>query len=342
VRNEDGSKSLELSELIAESGIFSGNARGPDGFAEGENLVTEVTNLAGVVSTADLGNLYVAPGPMKPLIHEVKLDLQNLRLTAEVESGSTENNPNSNVAWIRAYHRDFPGGYAVLEPVIDFFRYPHRFETVLPSQFGEEHKEDVEVVAYVGPGVYETAVVSIESAEPVTVLRNETVTLTTWADFDDGAFVDTFEWRSPWLRFDIAPPAAVVFNFEGSTSTGAGPTLPGAPVNLTLQMDSTSPASWARFHWNAEYAKLPVGGLDTYRFLSRDAILDRDDITLRESQRVGATGATDVKAGDVLALRTLDGNPAKLYVETVTYSHSLISKWAQCDVRIRYVVFAQP
>jgi hypothetical protein len=335
VRNEDASHLQTLDEEVPGGGFFSGNALGDGGFDPGSALTVEVTNLAGVTTTKDLGTLYAEPAPQPPVIHSVELNLDQGYVYANIESGNP-GAPNSDVLWVRAFHDDFPGGFAEMTPVIDFFRDPNGYSVSLPQGFRPERQ--LEVVAYVSPGVWTSRIVQAGDVTQTKIRRYGTVDLFAMRDINTPVVYVTTEWTRTGVTFDATPGANIVQTYVTKQAAGS-PAIPGIPTDVTLQDDGAN--NWAFLYWNAYYTKVPGGNAGVFDALTRDDIPDDGSISTRDALKAG--DASGIEVGDVLKIRTNPENlPGKIYVEAVTYDHNVVKGQYWCTVRLRYVIYEKP
>ncbi|HEX5138357.1 MAG TPA: binary toxin-like calcium binding domain-containing protein [Planctomycetota bacterium] len=331
VRNDDASHTQQLWEDVPGAGFFSGNALGEDGFEPGTALTVEVTNLAGVTAAQELGELFVEPEPKAPVIHTVELNIDKGYVYANVESGNPDV-ANSEVAWVRAFHTDFSGGVAEMTQVIDFFRDPNGYSAALPPGFRPER--ELEVVAYVSPGVWTSRIVSASDVTETKVRRYGTVEF--FAMHDKKPF--TMEWTRTGVTFDAAPGANIVSVIVTNDAFGS-PAIPGIPTDVTLQNDGVN--NWAFLYWNAFYTKVSGGNAGVFDALTRDDIPDDGSISARDSLKAG--DASGIEVGDVLKIRTNPENlPGKLFVESIAYDHNIGKGQYWCTVRLRYVIYEKP
>lgn len=337
--DDDPSRSQELTEDAPGAGIYTGSADGPDGFEPGAALTVEVTNLAGSKATLGLGTVYEDPSPQKPVIRSVELNLDGNYVVADVESG----NPgvaNSDILWVRAYHEDFPGGFAEMEPVIDFFRRPDSYIATLPAGF--DPGIALEVVAYVGPDVWDSRFVDSDEVTQVATRRQGTITLTAKTDRNPGIFVDDFWWTIPYAVFD-RPAGQSAWSESVTRTSGAKAPIPGIPADLAMRVEGVTQFNWAYLYWNAHYTKVPGGDKATYDAIGRDQILSDYTITEGAELKVGSDENAAIKVGDVLVIRTNpEGLPGKLYVESIEYGHDGWHYEAWCTLKLRYVIYEKP
>jgi hypothetical protein len=332
VRNEDASLTKVLPEDVPGAGFYSGNALGEDGFEPGALLLVEVTNLAGATATRELGTVFVEPGPQAPVIHSVELNLDTGRVYANVESGNP-GSARSEIAWIRAYHVDFDAGYAELRPVIDFFRDPNGYAVPLPDPF--DPAKELEVVAYVAPGVWTSRIVSADDVTLTRIRRAGTVTITGASDVLIGGKV---EWTRTSLAFDAAPGTNIIS--VDVTATWTAPPIPGLPRDVTIQNDGAF--SWAYLYWNAHYAKIPGGNLAVFNDMTRDDI-EAETIVEQAALKLGTAEEPGLVAGNVLMVRTNPEDlPGKLYIESIAYDHNNLKAQDWCTVVLRYVIYEKP
>jgi len=187
VHNEDESSETELFEDVPGAGFYSGSATAEDGFVAGEPLYAEVVNLAGLSKTVLLGELFQEPGPQAPLINDTELDLNAHTIYVNAESGNP-NNANSDIAWVRLYHPDLPGGFvAVADRVFDYYQDENGLQADLPATF--QATEGLKVVAYVSPGVYTEQDIAPGDISSVQVRRMGTITMQ--ADWVEGTIPST-------------------------------------------------------------------------------------------------------------------------------------------------------
>jgi Clostridial binary toxin B/anthrax toxin PA domain 2/Clostridial binary toxin B/anthrax toxin PA Ca-binding domain len=333
VRNEDASHTEVLSEDVPGAGFYSGNALGEDGFGPGSVLFVEVTNLAGVTATREVGTLFDEPEPQAPVIHSVELNLDAGYVYANVESGNPDS-PNSEILWVRAFHADFDGGFGELKPVIDFFRDPNGYSARLPAPF--DTGKELEIVAYVAPGIWTSRIVISDDVTETKIRRAGTVTITGMSDVLFGGKV---EWTRTSLTFDTAAGSNII-SVDVTETWGGGPPLPGIPKDVTVQNDGFN--SWAFFYWNAYYSKLPNGNESVYGDLTRDDLLGMQ-IADRAALKLGTSDEPGLEAGDVLVIRTNPENlPGKLFIESIAYDHNNLKAQDWCTVVLRYVIYEKP
>ncbi|MHC4955938.1 MAG: binary toxin-like calcium binding domain-containing protein [Planctomycetota bacterium] len=330
VYNEDKSQALELTEDVAGAGFFSGTANASSGFDPSQELHVVITNLAGesVDPAPVLGRLFQAAGPQEPVINEITLNLDDQFLYVNAESGNPAN-PNSEIAWVRVYHPDLKTtsqpGYRDLFPVINFYEDINGWEVDLPAGFSA--KDDVEVVAYVGPGVWTSEIVTPDDTE-FSVVRNQGKVA-----MKSEARELIYAHRIGRLTLDGAP-GTKLYRFTEQTS-GPHP-IPGPPVDLVLEIDGrfAVPTRTAQMHFNAEFKKIG-SNLDDYRTTTKRNLEEVSDYA--DGSAVSVNGPNGLKAGDVYAIRTTRNFYAKIYIVDMSYENLPITeRWT---VTLKYTVY---
>lgn len=319
VRNEAGDHMLELTEDLAGACFFSAIATAATLPLGAAPLTVTVTNLRGDVVEAPVETLYFDPGPRAPIIREVRLDLASKRIYANVESGAPSD-PHSELEWVRVYHPGLPNGYLALAPVSNAFEDPNGYVVSLPNGFASA---DVEVVAYVAPGVY--ARHRVASGEVTTPLFVGTVYL--------AANIDTTgtdeEWTVPRFDLDLALSEASFFEADVWSDTWT----PASTFDLWVAVDE-SPTGWLHFNAGTRYAR--VTGGTSYESLTRDqaqAYAPSFTDTLPLGQAEGA------QVGDIFVVQTDQHRFAKIRVVSLpTYDNGWTNFYAR-NLVIEYLVW---
>ena len=214
-----------------------------------------------------LGRLYVEPEPRAPRIGSLSYDENSGELIAEVESGNPDH-PNSEIAWIRAFHPDLDGGVVQLEPVVDYFRHPHRYTADLGAGF---QATDLELVAYVQPGVYASEILQDDSVDKPDVLAIGTHTLVAWTTVTSG---NLWRWRTISVNQDGAP--AQVEATTPITIPFVEPDRPGLPFEFYARVNGPNFFSGATVGWNATYQKIG-NDRNAYRSATREDLKQADN-----------------------------------------------------------------
>jgi hypothetical protein len=331
IYNADRSQTVDLFEDVPGAGFFSGNAGTDDGFDAADTLQAEVTNLAGLTKTVELGQLYQAPGPQVPIINLVALNINDRRLYANVESGNPDN-PNSLIEWVRVYHDDLPDGFLELDPVINYYEDPHGLEAQLPVGF--QSTDDVKVVAYVSQDVWTEEIVSPEDITNVQVRRQGTITMK--SEWDDGGL--KFASRIGRLTLD-APKNDRYYRYTETTNwTGALHPIPGAPTDLVLRVNNNAaliPNMTSQMFFNAQHALVGQGDV-LYRGLTKSEI-QAETFVGDSPLEVGALGG--LQKNEVYAIRTTAGLYAKIYVVDIVDEYYYFQRTRTWKVTLKFAVF---
>jgi len=324
VSNEDGSAWLPLTEDIAGAGFYSGFVS--DGSSGLLKVVVE--NLAGDRAEADLGRLFVEAGPQAPVIKQLRLDVPNHNLYANVASGNP-GDPVSDILWVRAYHPALPDGFLTMDRSIYFFEDPDGYSVDLPSNFTGT---DIEVVAFVTDGVYSRR--KVRTSEIIEAHQIGSVTLdadTEWPLFGK------YQWYLATLDLDTGAKrrrGPYVAPWQQSY-------FPTAPDDLWLEVESNQSDAGAmlRFTYDTPYGTrhAKLGAVDF------DSVTKADIINAQPSSYdvlyLKQTGSNGIAIGDVLALRTSAGRYAKLQVTDIKEGGDFWETYKSYDVTVRYLVF---
>lgn len=319
VQNEEGDRSLPLTEDIPGAGYYTGLISGAP-FDVNEPLTLVVTNSAGETAEQPLGSLFVQPGPREPIIRTVTLDLANKRVYANVESGAPSD-PASALEWVRIYHGGLPGGAIDLLSVINSFEDPNGFIATLPADF---NSTNVEIIAYTAPGVFSrhrvTATETIESRVAGTVTLGAVIDTTGaeedwWVpafDLDDGLFERPHRAGDDWNNGWNPPP----------------------PFDLWVRVDQSHDA-WLYF--NGTYARVSSG--TDFNALTR---ADIDALSPSETGRLQLRESVGIRAGDIFAIQTSDGRYAKVRATAIDTENSAATNRYWRTLVLEYLTFEFP
>ncbi|MHC4940008.1 MAG: binary toxin-like calcium binding domain-containing protein [Planctomycetota bacterium] len=340
VESEDGLRTMELGEDVPGAGFYSGVANEESGFESDEELFVVVTNLAGdSIERRRLGKLFQEADPAKPIIEEVTLNLDRSVLYVNAKSGNAED-PRAQIAWVRVYHEDLKVGsepaFRELKPVIDFFRDPDGWTVELPAGF--DPKTDVEVVAYVSPGIWSNEYITPDEAISSKVLYQSAVTMKTKYY---NAFTDTFGWST--LRLD-APPGERIYRYHAIsgvafTAAQVQPD-PGPPVDMTLRLDFAVATinSTAEMLFNASHHDLGAN-LKLYTDTTKAQLEQVNEYTDESPLAVGADPG--LQRNHAYAIITTESHYAKIYIDWIQHDkvfHTL-DNTVEWRVRIRFTVY---
>jgi hypothetical protein len=336
VRNENASQVVELFEDVPGAGFFSGFVGGEDGFDADETLYAEVTNLAGLVRTIELGELFQAPEPQAPIINKIDIDLNAHHVYANVESGNP-NNANSDIEWVRLYHPQLPGGFVAIEDrVFDYYQDENGLEATLPPTF--QATSDLKVVVYVSPGVYTEQDVAPGDVTLIEVRHIGSVTMR--SDWDDGKAV--FASRIGRLTLDV-PKGSSTYRFTESQNnnliTQNLHPIPGPHVDLVLRTEPDGqlliPKIPAQMYFNAQHAYVGDGD-SLYRSLTKGEI-ENAMFVGTSPLKVDALGG--LEKNQVYAIRTTRGLYAKIYVQNIVEEYYYLQRTKIWKVVLKYAVF---
>ncbi len=315
VKNHEGGV-IQLDEDIPGAGFFS-TAAGAETFELGEEYTVVVTNRRGQTAERPLAALFTNPGPRKPFINTVTLDLASHRVYANISSGAPDD-PSSEIEWVRAYHPGLPGTFVALDVVPNFFEDPNGFVAPLPPAFASSN---LEIVAYVAPEVFSRHLVT--ESEVVTARVAGTVWLT---GHIDTSWIDE-EWRVP--RFDLDNGAYASSFYEAASWSASW--SPGPPADLWVMVDEDE-NGW--LHVNGAYVFMPSGY--TYETLTPEIIAG---LVPSQTARLNIGAETGIRTGDVLAIATTEGRYAKARVVTTSSYDNWWTNAHDRTIVIEYVTF---
>jgi hypothetical protein len=333
VYHEDMSASTELDEDTPGAGFYSGMAREEDGFITGALLLADVTNLAGFTRTVELGTLFEDPEPKNPEILAMTMDLDLDRVYANVKSGN-ENNANSDIEWIRVYHKDLPDGFLDMERVVNYYEDPYGFEAELPPGF--EQTDNVKVVAYVAQDVWTEEIIPQDAISVSEIVQVGTRTMESSAARGP-PLVSVMSWFD-WDRAKNSSP----YSWERRVTIG-NPSLKGPPADMMLRVNADT-ALIARFpafmYFNAQWVR-KGSGVGAYQDLNK-GLIQQESFTEGPPLEVNQTGG--LERNGVYVIRTTgngDHGPryGKIWVREIDSSYNYFLARKQWRVTISYTFY---